>query len=195
MSLVDRAKNILTKPKEEWPVIAAEEPNTSQIVTGYMLPMAALPFLATIVGSLLLGDFGLMFGVATGLVGYIVSIAAVFLTALVVNALAPSFNSEKDFGRALQLVVYGYTGSWVGGLLNIIPFIGWLGSLAGGIYSIYLLYLGFPHTMKTPQDKVVVYMIVVVIILIVIYMILTAIIMGIILSIFGFTAATMMGSM
>ncbi|MEP7096448.1 MAG: Yip1 family protein, partial [Dokdonella sp.] len=33
------------------------------------------------------------------------------------------------------------------------PGIGWLVALAGGIYSIYLLYLGLPHTMKSPVEK------------------------------------------
>ena len=30
MNLVDRAKNIIMTPKTEWPVIAAEEPNTNR---------------------------------------------------------------------------------------------------------------------------------------------------------------------
>ncbi|MBC8145148.1 MAG: YIP1 family protein, partial [bacterium] len=38
MGLVDRAKNILLKPKEEWQVIAGETPDTGAMVTGYMLP-------------------------------------------------------------------------------------------------------------------------------------------------------------
>jgi Yip1-like protein len=191
MNLVDRAKNILMKPKDEWAVIAGEEPDTTQLVVGYMLPMAAIPFVGTIIGSLVLGELGLVIGIATGLVGYLVSVCGTFITALIVNALSTSFNSEKDFGRALQLVVYGSTGSWVGGIFNLLPFIGWLGSLAGGFYSIYLIYLGFPHTMKTPEDKVVPYMIVTVLILVVLYFILAAII-GIV--IFGIIAAMGFGA-
>src|SRR5690606_35216603 len=46
---------------------------------------------------------------------------------------------------------------WIAGIAVILPWIGWLVALAGGIYSIYLLYLGLPHTMKGPQDKAVGY--------------------------------------
>ncbi|MAT40297.1 MAG: YIP1 family protein [Ectothiorhodospiraceae bacterium] len=193
MNLVERAKNILMAPKEEWAVVAGEEANQGNIITTYVLPMAALPAIATVIGSLFFGSVGMAFGIGTAVVQYIVSIIGTFVTALVVNALANSFQSEQDSGRAMQLVAYASTGSWVGGILNIIPFIGWLGGLAGGIYSIYLLYLGFPHTMKTPQDKVIVYMIVTIIVLIIIYMILGAILSGILFAIIGVGASSMMG--
>src|SRR5512145_1111134 len=113
MNLVDRAKSIIMKPKDEWPVIGGEEPVTQEIVTNYMLPLAAIPFIATIIGTGVLGPAGMIFGVAVGLVGYIVNILVTFLVALIVNSLATSFGSEKNFGRALQLVVYSLTPYWV----------------------------------------------------------------------------------
>ena len=39
------------------------------------------------------------------------------------------------------------------GAAVIIPWLGWLIMLAGGIYSIYLLYLGLPETMQAPREK------------------------------------------
>jgi hypothetical protein len=45
----------------------------------------------------------------------------------------------------------------VAGIGAIIPVLGWLLSLAGAVYTIYLLYLGLPTTMKCPQDKAVGY--------------------------------------
>ncbi len=194
MNLVDRAKNILMKPKDEWQVIGSEEPVTQEIVVGYMLPMAAIPFVGTLIGTGLLGPLGIAIGIGMGIAGYISSILGTFLIALVVNALATSFGSEKNFGRSLQLVVYGTTAQWVGGFFNIIPFVGWLVSLAGWVYSIYTLYLGFPDTMKTPQDKIVIYMIVTVLVMIGLYFLLITILSAIILAIlavFGFGAASM----
>src|SRR3546814_17098436 len=46
-----------------------------------------------------------------------------------------------------------WTAAWVAGIATIVPWLGWLVVLAGGIYSIYLLYLGLPHTMKCPPEK------------------------------------------
>jgi hypothetical protein len=187
MNLVDRAKNIIVSPKTEWEVIASETPDTNSIFTGYVLPLAVLPAVASFIGYGFIGfGFfkGVTVGIAYGLITLLTSLVSVFITAFVVNALAPSFGSEKDMGRSMQLVAYGYTPAWVGGILNIIPVIGWLGGLFG-LYGIYLMYLGFPHTMKTPQDKVIVYMIVTFVILMVLYFVLMGIFTSIIFGIFG----------
>ncbi len=49
------------------------------------------------------------------------------------------------------------------------------GSIEIGLYGIYLFYLGLPHTMKTPGDKTVMYMVVSAVCLIVVYMVLMTI--------------------
>lgn len=194
MNLVDRVKNIIMTPKTEWPVIAAEEANPTAILTGYVVPLAAVPALATVIGTGLIGGpFGasLTFGIGTGVVTFITAVVGVYLTALVMDYLAPNFGSQKDFGRALQTVAYSYTPAWVGGILAILPAISWLGTLAG-LYGLYIMYLGLPHTMKTPEDKTIVYMVVTIIVLVVIYSILALILGGIMVAILGFGA---MGSM
>ncbi len=187
MNLIDRAKNIITAPKNEWPVIAEETPDVGSITTGYVLPLALISAAAAFIGYWLFGMAffkGLSAGIAFGLQNLILTIVGVFVTALVVDLLAPSFGSEKDFGRSFQLVAYAYTPSWLGGILAIFPPIAVLGTLFG-LYSIYLLYLGFPVVKKTPQDKVVVYMIVTAVVLILVYFVIGAILTSIIVGIFG----------
>lgn len=187
MGLVDRAKNIITTPKTEWLVIAAETPETGALLTQYVLPMALIPAVASFIGYGFVGLHfmsGVSFGIAYAIISLVTTIIAVFGTAAIVDLLAPSFASEKNFGRSLQLVVYSYTPGWIGGILSIIPVIGWLGSLFG-LYGLYLMYLGLPVMKNTPQDKAILYMIVAGVVLAVIYAILTSIIMGIVFSIFG----------
>jgi hypothetical protein len=193
MNLVDRAKNIMMTPKTEWPVIAAEQPNVSAIMTGYVIPLALIPAVATFIGYGFVG--GAMFssvtwGIGMAVVSLISSIVGVYLTALVMDFLAPNFGSQKNFGRALQTVAYSYTAMWIGGILNIIPAIGWLGSLLG-LYGLYLMYLGLPHTMKTPQDKVILYLIVSIIVMVIIYMVLGAILSAILFATLGMGALGM----
>lgn len=195
MNLVDRAKNIIMTPKTEWPVIAAEEPNVSAIMTGYVIPLALIPAVAMVIGYGFVG--GAMFssvtwGIGMAVVSLISSIVGVYLTALVMDFLAPNFGSQKGFGRALQTVAYSYTPMWIGGILNIVPAIGWLGSLLG-LYGLYLMYLGLPHTMKTPQDKVVLYLVVSIIVMVIIYMVLGAILSAIMFAVLGMGAMGMMG--
>ena len=193
MNLVERAKNIITTPKTEWAAIAAEEPNIRQIMMSYVLPLALIPTIASIIGWGVLGS-GIIksftWGIAMGLVQLVSAFITVYVAALIINMLAPNFGSEKNLGNAIQLVAYSYTPAWVGGILNIIPFLGWLGALFG-LYGLYLMYLGLPHTMKTPQDKTMVYLVVAIIVLIVIYMIIGAILTAIFLSIFGLSMMSM----
>ena len=187
MSLIDRAKNIMVSPKTEWDIIANEEPNIQQLLMGYVLPLALIPTIAIIIGYGLIGIYGFSsftMGIAMGLVQFLNAILSVFIASFVIDALASSFASQKNMGRAVQLVAYSMTPVWVGGIFNLVPVVGWLGSLLG-LYGLYLLYLGISPQMKTPEDKKVGYMIVSIIILIVVYFVIAAILTAILLSVFG----------
>jgi hypothetical protein len=192
MNLVDRAKNIIMTPKTEWPAIAAEQPNTTQIVTGYVIPLAAIGFVAQVIGYGLI-DLGPLssftYGLGMGLISFIAAVAGVYIMAYVIDFLAPNFGSEKNFGRAFQLVAYSYTPAWVAGILHIIPYLAILVFIAS-LYGLYLMYLGMPTMMKTPQDKVVPYLVVSIIVILVVSFLLTLILSPIILGLFGLSALT-----
>ena len=172
--LIDRARNILSTPKSEWPLIATEADTVAGLYTRYILILAALPVLAGFVKMSLIGTglpftgasvrVGLGLGLTTAVVQYGLSLLAVFLLSLVVDALAPSFGGQKDRVQALKTVAYAYTASWAAGVAVLLPWIGWLVAIAGAIYSVYLLFLGLPHTMRTPPDRAGGYMAVIVLI-------------------------------
>ncbi|MEJ2495401.1 MAG: Yip1 family protein [Ignavibacteriaceae bacterium] len=127
MNLVDRAKNIIVSPKTEWDVVAGEEPNIQQIIVGYVIPLALIPAIAVILGWGLFGVLGyksFTYGIALGLVQLLNAIIGVFLAAFVIDALATSFGSQKNLGRAVQLVAFSMTPAWLGGILSIFPAIG-----------------------------------------------------------------------
>lgn len=185
-NIISRVIGILTKPKEEWGKISQETPNVSAIIMGYALPLALIPAISTILGIGLIGKrisigFGSVsvkswgLGITSGVTVFIVSLAAVLITAVIIDALAKSFKSEKNFGRSLQLVVYSYTATWVAGIFNIIPAISFLAFLAG-LYGIYLMYLGFEPVKKTPKENIALYLLATIGILIVVYVILSLIV-------------------
>lgn len=187
MSLFERAKNIIVSPKTEWDAIGNEEPNLQDILLKYVIPLALIPTIAIIIGYGLIGIYGFHsfnYGLAMALVQILNAIISVFLAAFVIDALASSFASQKNMGRAVQLVAYSMTPVWVGGIFNLVPAISWLGSLFG-LYGLYLLFVGLSPQMKTPEDKKVPYIIVSIIVLIIVYFVIAAILSAIILSIFG----------
>lgn len=170
MSLIERVQSILLKPKQTWPVIAAEGGDVASIYTGYVLILAAIPAIASFIGLTLIGvgGFGMSYRVpiVTGLiqmvVGYVLSLVMVFVLALIVNALAPTFGGTKNQIQALKLVAYGSTAGFVGGIFGLIPMLGILGIIAG-LYSIYLIYTGIAVLMRCPPDKAGVYTAVVIV--------------------------------
>ena len=196
MNLVDRAKNIIVTPKTEWDAVSAEEPNIQQILFAYVLPLALIPTIAVIIGWGMIGIFGFTsftYGIAMGLVQLINAFLSVLVAGFVIDMLAPSFGSQKNMGRAVQLVAYSMTPVWIAGILNILPTIGWLGGLIG-LYGLYIMYLGLAPLMKTPEDKKVGYLVVSIIILIVVYFVVAAILTAIFMAIFGLSLLSAMSS-
>ena len=190
MNLVERAKKILLDPKTEWGIISGEEPNIGQLMTGYVLPLALISTIASILGWGLIGRGGFSmfsYGIAMGIVQFISAFVIVYLSAFIIDFLAPNFGSQKGIARAVQLVAYSYTPVWVAGVFNIIPMLDWLAVLCS-LYGLYLLYLGLPVVLKTPPDKVVGYLVVSIIVLIIVYAVIGSILTLIILGIFGLSA-------
>jgi uncharacterized membrane protein (DUF485 family) len=174
--LKDRVVKILTQPKTEWEVIEAETTSTSSLYREYIAILAAIPALANFVGLSLVGitvpilgtiRIGVVRGLANAVVSYVLALVGVYVAAVVIEKLAPSFESRPDRLQALKLVAYASTPVWLAGILAIIPALAVLIILIG-LYSIYLFYLGVPVLMKTPMAKVVPYMIVAAIVTIVI---------------------------
>jgi hypothetical protein len=175
--LIARVKGILLTPKTEWPVIAEEPATTADLYKNYILILAAITPIFSFLKLSLIGvsmpfmgtmRFGIGAGLTNMVVGYILALVGVFVLMLIVDALAPTFGGQKNQVQALKTVAYAYTASWVAGVAQIVPWLGMLIMLIAGLYGIYLLYLGLPHTMKAPQDKAVGYTVVVIIVAIVI---------------------------
>ena len=183
MNLVDRAKNIILKPKEEWNVIDQEDTSVANLIITYLFPLALIPAIAAFIGYGVIGVafFGpvLSWGIKQAIISFISTIAGVFISAMIIDMLAPNFGSTKDFRKTMQLVVYAYTPVMIAGAFQAIPVLGILSIV--GLYGFYLLYIGVKPMMKTPDDKVTVYFVVSLLVIIAVYFILAAILTGILI--------------
>ncbi len=186
--LMARAKAILLSPKTEWPVIAGESTTTADLFKGYAIWLAAIPAIFTFLKTSVIGTsimfagtyrIGIGAGLTTMVLTYVLSLVMLYVLGLIVDALAPTFGGQKNNIQALKVVVYAYTASWVAGIAQIVPGLGLLLMIAGGIYSIYLMYLGLPHTMKCPPEKAAGYTVVIVIIAIVVGAVIGVVVGGI----------------
>jgi len=188
MQLITRVKNILLSPNTEWERILTETDTPQSLLIKYVIPMALIPAIAFFIGYGLIGmDSGVFrtTGIRWALIlaanSFITSILTYYICTFVVDALAPSFSSEKNIGRSAQLVAYSYTAAWVAGIFNILPSLSVLGFL--GLYGIYLFYMGMPVMKKTPEDKRIGYLLIGAIVIIVVGLVVNAIVSRIM---FGF---------
>jgi hypothetical protein len=181
---------MIMKPAAEWDVVAAEPATVGGLYTGYAMILAAIPAVAGLIGTIVFLHTNPVLAVVTAVVGYVLALVGLYITSFIVNVLASSFGGQPNQIEALKLVTYANTAAWVAGVLNILPFIGWLGSLVGGIYALYTLYLGLPKLMKNPADKTVAYFIVTLVVAIVVY----AVIGFIVTIIIGLLAVTILGA-
>lgn len=188
MNLIERARNIVLQPANEWRVIAGENISTGDLYKSYIVPLAAIGPVATFLGLSLFGTsmplmgtfrMPLLAGLSMAIVSYVMALVSVYVVALVIDYLAPTFGGEKNQGQALKVAAYAYTPAWLAGVLHLIPSLGALVLLAS-LYGLYLLYLGLPVLMKAPQDKAVPYTAVVVVCAIVV-----AVVIGAVAALFG----------
>ena len=181
MNIVDRAKNLILQPKQEWEVIDDEPHTVKDLFTNYAMILAAIPAVAGFIGFSIVGLGGILStyripipaGIAHMVVGYLFSLGSVYVLALIIDALAPSFGGKKNFIQALKLAVFSMTAAWLAGVFSILPAMMILQLL--GLYSFYLLFLGLPLLMETPEDKTIPYFAVIVITAIVINVLIRAI--------------------
>jgi hypothetical protein len=182
MNLSDRAKNIMLTPKTEWPLVDAEPGAIGDIYKRYVVPLAAIPVVAGFIGMSLIGvsvpglgtvRTSLGAGLVTAILQFALSLGLVYVLALVIDALAPTFGGRKDMLSAVKVSAYSMTPMWLAGIFAIIPAISFLTLL--GLYGVYLLYLGLPRLMRTPEDKAVAFTSVVVLAAIVLSIVLAAV--------------------
>ena len=111
----------------------------------------------------------------------VLGLVGLYVSAIIIEKLAPTFQSKGDTTQAMKLVVFASTPIWVASVLQIIPALGILVLLAA-LYAVYLFYLGLTPVMQTPGDKVIPYMVV------------AAIVIFVLNLCFGFIAAAIAGA-
>jgi hypothetical protein len=179
MALVDRVKGILLSPVTEWQVIDGETTTPGALYAGYIAPLAAIGPIAQVIGYSIFGvrvpftGTVMRMPIGTALTGavvrYVLMLIAVYVLALIIDALAPTFGGTKSQIQALKVAAYSSPAGWVVGIFALVPALQVLGIL--GLYSLYLLYLGLPVLMKSPKEKALGYTAVVIIAAIVLFMI------------------------
>jgi len=160
-----RAQHLLLRPAQEWQAITPEFATPGPIYSRYIVPMAAIGPISATVGTIVFGvrnsiagSYGMSPGdaVTSGVLEFGLNLLGVYLFAVLIDVLAPSFGGQRNRVQALKVAAYGSTPYWLGGIVALFPKL----SLIGGVFALYsvrLLALGLPPLMKVPRDKTVAY--------------------------------------
>jgi len=159
--LVSRALNLLLHPQDTWEAIAAEPATIEGLYKGWVLPLAAIPAVARMIGLMSFGGIQI-FGVRyqpgfVGILGdavasYALTLISVYVLALVIDQFATRFGGEHSRIQAFKVAAYSGTAAWLAGVFLLLPAQGGLLALLGAFYSLYLLYVGLPKVMRSnPQ--------------------------------------------
>jgi len=163
-SFLQRVKSLLFSPRQTLQALADAPCSAREALTGHLMLLALIPAVAQFIGSSVIGItlLGTTYRVPffKGLVGmvltYVLILAGAAILAFILKTLAPRFSGEPDFDRAMSLVAYSGTAAMVAAIFTAFP---WLTLLAtiGGIYSLYMFYVGIPLFMRSNPAKTLVY--------------------------------------
>ncbi|WP_174291146.1 Yip1 family protein [Sphingomonas bacterium] len=164
-TMVERAKRLILTPKLEWTAIDAEPMTVRQIFNGWVMPLAAIGPVASLIGGQVFGygAFGIIYrpsitgALTTAILSYAMALIGTWVLALIIDALAPTFGGTKNPVAAMKVAAFSATAGWLAGIFGIVPALAVLSIL--GLYSLYLLYLGLPLLMKALPDKAIGYIV------------------------------------
>lgn len=170
--MIGRIQRLILKPKDEWPAIDAEPMTAQGIMTSWVLPLAAIGPIASLVRSFLfpitIPIIGTRFypsligSIVQAIVAVVLTAVGVWLWSLILDALAPNFKGTKNPIAALKLVAFSATAMWLCGIFQLTWWTMPLMFL--GLYSAYIFWVGVPIMMKVPQDQAPVYVVIAIVI-------------------------------
>ncbi len=140
-----------------WKSYLDENPSwqqTAMVLTG---PLIVANLLLSILLARLSGGFsyylypGNFFVIL--LSGLVMAVAGFVIAVFVVNFLAGVFKGKPSFSRAFAALTLAFIPAWIAGIIGaLVPWVGFLISLAGGILSLVFLYKIIPLALEVPSS-------------------------------------------
>ncbi len=162
--LLNHIPGLLSNPQHEWSAIRSENTSVQGLYTGYILIVAAIAPVCSLIGTTLLGwrigagepvrlTFDSAFQMA--LAFYVAMLVATFSIGLLIHWMSQTYGGEKPLNVCLALAAYTATPLFLVGVMQLYPTL-WLNFVIGLpalAYTVYLLYTGVPAMMDIPAER------------------------------------------
>jgi hypothetical protein len=158
---IRRIVYLIVRPRAEWDRIAQETTSIDALLRGYVLPLALLPPIATIIGmSTFDRSWDPLHGYsvpseeifAAGAATYFAIVGSIFALAAIFVLIAPMFRVARDFRAALKVATYGAIPVLLAGATLVLPAMAVVG-LAGSCHTCYLYWLGVRQVLHVPAGS------------------------------------------
>ena len=156
METLRRIVYLIFRPTAEWDTIAAERTSIDALLRYYILPLALLAPIATVIGMKNFDrDWDPVHGYlvasdrifAAGATTYVAIIGSIFVLAAIFALIAPMFGAARDYLAALKVATYGAIPVMLAGATLLLPVMSLI-ALVGLCHTFFLFWLGAGRVLK-----------------------------------------------
>jgi hypothetical protein len=159
METLRRIVYLFFRPAAEWDLIAAEKTSVDALLRCYILPLALLAPVATVVGMKYFDrEWDPVHGYlvpadqvyATGATTYFAIVGSILVLAAIFALVVPMFGGTRDYVAALKVATYGAIPGLLAGATLLLPVMAIVG-IVGLCHTLYLYWLGAHRVLNVPS--------------------------------------------
>ena len=158
MQTLRRIVYLIFRPTAEWDAIATEKTLVDALLRSYILPLALLAPIATVIGMKTFDrEWDPVHGYlvpadqifATGATTFFAIVGSIFLLAAIFVLIVPMFGGARDYLAALKVATYGAIPVMLAGATLLLPVMAIVG-VAGMCHTLFLFWLGARRVLNVP---------------------------------------------
>jgi hypothetical protein len=160
METLRRIVYLIFRPAAEWDAIAGEKTSVDGLLRHYILPLALLAPVATVIGMKTFDrDWDPVHGflvpaeqiLAAGTATYFATVGSILVLAAIFTLIGPMFGAPRDYLAALKVATYGAIPVMLAGATLLLPVMA-IVAMVGMCHTLYLLWVGVRRVLHVPSE-------------------------------------------
>jgi len=148
--ILERSKNIIISPKNEWFKIEAEQQTKQQVLFDYAVPYISVVGVILAVSGSIYHD--VTYAIANAIITCMVQVLSIFIVSFIIYELQKNFKGTANRDKCYNVVAYSLTPYWIVSVVTaILPAFASIAPIA--LYAFYLFYVGLCIFIAVPDDK------------------------------------------
>ena len=154
-----RISEMLSAPNAAWARIKSDTFTVEQLYKKFVIPMVVASALCNFIGGAILGPATFGGGISLIFIQVLGGLVSPFIGYFLLSFLVPNFGGSASKGDIFKFLVFPMLVSSAASMFSIIPDLSILSivraliSLAGGVYALYLLWLGVPIMLGVSDER------------------------------------------